>query len=129
MTDDLRPEILADLTRARGLSPEQGDALLDATPAERDAVSRLLLEQTRDMLEQAGLLQAQRSILEIDLRRVTSLAGVYGIVGRWWDQPGWRERSLGDLLKVIPADQATLVHSCLVWGGWLVELPPEAEEE
>jgi hypothetical protein len=125
--NELRPEVLAGLTRARGLSTEQGDALLDATPAERDAASRILLEQTRDMLEQAGLLPAQRSILDIDLRRVTSLAAVYGIVSRWWDQPGYRERPLGDVLKVIPADLADQVHSFLVVGGWLVEIPLEGE--
>jgi hypothetical protein len=33
---------------------------------------------------------------------------------------GW---TLGDLLKVIPADQAALIHRFLVLGG----CPPEAE--
>jgi hypothetical protein len=50
--------------------------------------------------------------------------------GPWCQGPAsldWLD-CLGDLLKVIPADQAALVHHCLMWGGWLVELPPEAEK-
>jgi hypothetical protein len=127
MAEQLRPEVLADLTQARRLSSEQGNALLDATPAERAAASRLLLERTRDLLEQAGVLPAQRSVLDLDHNRVVALAGAYGIAARYWNQPGWRDRTLGDLLKVIPADQAALIHRFLVLGGWLTEIPPEAE--
>jgi hypothetical protein len=125
VADELRPEVLADLTRARGLSPEQGDALLDSTPAEREAASHLLLERTRDMLTQAGVLPAQRTVLDLDYGRVVALAGAFGVAVRWWAQPGWRDRTLGDMLKVIPADQAALIHRFLVLGGWLAEVPPE----
>lgn len=126
---ELRPEVLAALTHPRGLSSEQGDALLDASPAERDAAARLLLAQARDVLEQAGVLPEQRSILDVDYRRAASLAAAYGIAARWWAQPGWRDRSLGDLLKVIPSNQAALIHQFLTWGGWIVEAPPEAAGE
>lgn len=80
---ELRPEVLAALTHPRGLSSEQGDALLDASPAERDAAARLLLAQARDVLEQAGVLPEQRSILDVDYRRAASLAAAYGIAARW----------------------------------------------
>ena len=63
-------------------------------------------------------------LLGHDHNRVVALAGA---AARYWDQPGWRDRTLGDLLKVIPADQAALIHRFLVLGGWLTELPPEAE--
>ena len=126
---ELRPEVLADLTRARGLSTEQGNALLDASPAEREAASRLLLERTRDMLEQAGVLPAQRSVLDLDFNQAASLAAAFGIALRWWNQSGWRDQSLGGICKVLPADQAALIHRFLIMGGWLTEIPPEAEGE
>jgi hypothetical protein len=129
VTDDLRPDVLADLTRPRGLSTDQGDALLDATPAEREAASRLLLARTKDMLEQAGVLPAQRTVLDLDFGRVMTLAAAFGVTLRWWDQPGWRDRTLGDLVKVLPADAAAQVHQYLVAGGWLRSIPPEAPDQ
>jgi hypothetical protein len=57
MPDDLlRPEIVAALTRPRGLSSEQGGALLDATPAERAVAARLLHERSVELLQEAGVL-------------------------------------------------------------------------
>ena len=58
-----------------------------------------------------------------------TLAAAFGVALRWWDQPGWRDRTLGDLVKVLPTDAAAQVHQYLVLGGWLVEVPPEAEGE
>jgi hypothetical protein len=129
MVERLRPEVLADLTRARGLSTTQGDALLDATPAERDAASRLLLERTRDMLEQAGVLPPTRSILDISYGQMSALAAVFVAADTWWNQPGYRERSLGDLAKVLPVDEAERIMQILRWAGFLpAEIPSEAGE-
>jgi hypothetical protein len=125
MADDvLRPEILTGLTRPSGLSPTQGDALLDATPAERLAASRLLLERSRELLQQAGVLPPSRSVLDVGYGQLQALAAVFVVADRWWNQPGLVDRSLGDLCKVIPAGEADQIMRILRWAGFLPPEPP-----
>jgi hypothetical protein len=80
------------------------------------------------MLVDAGVLRPQQTALDLTLRHVQALTAAYGTLARWWPQPGLQERPLGDLLKVMPEQDARLVLQLLWWGGWVYEAP-EAEAE
>jgi hypothetical protein len=47
------------------------------------------------------------------------LASVYGLVWVWWAQPGYRDRNLGSILKVVPADVAASAMRVLWLAGFL----------
>jgi hypothetical protein len=124
MAEELRPEVILELVRARGLDTEQGNALLDATPAERQAAARLLLERSRELLEQAGVIPRQQTFLEAGYRTMAALAATFGTVSDVWRQPAYVDKRLVDVLKVIPEERAAFARYALAWGGLL---PPEPE--
>jgi hypothetical protein len=123
MPDDLRPEVVAALSEPAHLPAALVDQVLDATDAEREAAVGELLDRTPSFFEQAGVLKPSASVLDLHHDQVQLLAAVYGIVMPWWAQPGYRERSLGSVLKVVPGDVAEAIGRLLRWAGFL---PPEA---
>ena len=70
--------------------------------------------------------RACRCCNSVTTRQVEVLAAIYGLVSRWWATPGWRDRSLGDILNVAPTDVAETVMRMLGVTGFL---PPAAEPE
>jgi hypothetical protein len=57
-------------------------------------------------------------VFDLDLRRAAAIKGLYMLVLPWWAQPAWRDRPLGDVLKVLPADRARLAAQVLAWAGF-----------
>jgi hypothetical protein len=86
--EELRPEIVAALTARPRLSGDRQDALLDANLAEREVAARILLDQSRELLEQAGALPRQGTVLDLDLRTATALAGAYAALQQTGGRPG-----------------------------------------
>jgi hypothetical protein len=128
MPDQLRPDVVAALTSPRQLSPGLVDQVLDASPAEQQAAAAVLADQTRAFLEQAGVLKPSTSVLDLHHDQVALLAATYGIIYGWWAQPGYRDRPLGDLLKVVPADVAGQATRVLQAAGFLPPAPGGPEE-
>jgi hypothetical protein len=63
-------------------------------------------------------------VLDLHHDQVQLLAAVYGTVASWWAQPGYRQRPLGHMLKVVPADVADTTARLLRAAGFL---PPTDE--
>jgi hypothetical protein len=120
--DQLRPSQVAKLTTTRRLPADLVDEVLDSTPAELEAAAGVLADRTRRHLEQTGAIRPSASVLDLQHDQVQLLAAVYGIVGPWWAQPGYRQRPLGHMLKVVPTDVAQAVGQLLRLAGFL---PPE----
>jgi hypothetical protein len=127
VADRLRPDVVAALTEPQQLPAALVDQVLDATPAEREAAAGELLDRTRSFLEQAGVLKPSASVLDLHLGQVQLLAALYGIVGPWWAQPGYADRPLGHMLKVVPAEVAEAVAQLLRWAGFLPPEPTQPE--
>jgi hypothetical protein len=124
--NDLRPEQVAKLTIAPPLPADLTDAILDASDDERAAAAAELADRTREFLESIGALKPSASVLDLNFRRLSALAAVWATVEKWWRYPLHQQRSLGDLLKIVPPDHARWVEQILTWGGFLP--PPEPAE-
>jgi hypothetical protein len=128
MADDLRPDVVAALSEPAQLPAGLVDQVLDASDAEREAAAGELLDRTRSFLEHAGILRPSTSVLDLHHDQVQLLAAVYGLLVSWWAQPGYRDRPLGHMLKVIPADVADATAQLLRWAGLLPPEPAQPEE-
>jgi hypothetical protein len=117
--DDLRPGVVAALAEPQQLPAALVDQALDATDAERAAAAGVLADRTRAFLEQAGAIRPSASVLDLHHDQVRLLAAVYGIFGPWWAQPGYHQRPLGHMLKVVPADVAAATEQLLRLAGFL----------
>jgi hypothetical protein len=117
--DLLRPEVVAALSTPPRLPAGLVDQVRDASDTERQAAAAELADRTRTFLEQAGVLKPTQSVMDLHISQVQLLAATYGLVETWWNQPGWRDHTLGGILKVIPADVAQAVAQLLRWGGFL----------
>jgi hypothetical protein len=122
MADRLRPEVVAALTSTPPVPAEVVDQVLDASDAEREAAAAELLDSTRAFLEQTGALKRSASVLDLRHDQLALLAAAYGFVYPWWAQPGYRDRPLGDLLKVVPTTVAAQAMRALRAAGFL---PPD----
>jgi hypothetical protein len=60
-------------------------------------------------------------VLDLDVRALTELAGVYRVVNRWHVRQEGRSPVLGDLLKTMPHDAVHDVMWMLRWGGFVPE--------
>src|SRR4029450_13498807 len=100
--DDLRPEGVAALSEPAQLPAGLVDQVLDASDTERAAAAAELADRTRSFLEHAGILKPSTSVLDLHHDQVQLLAAVYGLMVSWWAQPGYRDRPLGHMLKVVP---------------------------
>jgi hypothetical protein len=123
--DQLRPGQGAKITATPPLPAQLTDAILDSTEAELAAAAAQLTDDTRAWLEQVGALKPTRGILDLGHDQLVVISAVYGLVMPWWAQPVWRDRPLGQLLKVISADTAETVVRLLRMAGFL---PTEPEE-
>jgi hypothetical protein len=124
--DDLRPEVVAALSEPGQLPAGLVDQVLDASDTERAAAE--LADRTRSFLEHAGILKPSTSVLDLHHDQVQLLAAVYGLMVSWWAQPGYRDRPLGHMLKVVPADVADATGQLLRWAGLLAPEVDELEE-
>jgi hypothetical protein len=109
--NDLRPEVVAALSEPAQLPAVLVDQVLDATDEERAAAAGELLDRTGSFLESAGVLRPSASVLDLDHHRLMALVAVYGTVMPWWAGPGWRERPLGHMLKVVPGRRRRVRHA------------------
>lgn len=128
MPDDLRPEVVAALSEPAQLPAGLVDQVLDASDTERAAAAAELADRTRSFLEHAGILKPSTSVLDLHHDQVQLLAAVYGLMVSWWAQPGYRDRPLGHMLKVVPADVADATGQLLRWAGLLAPEVDELEE-
>jgi hypothetical protein len=128
VAEQLRPDVIGALTRPARLTGDPADALLDANPAERTLAARVLLAEAAEVLAEAGILRPQHTVLDLTLRHVQALAAAMGTLANWWPQPALEGRPMGDVLKVIPEQDATFVLHLLTWGGWIREVPTAGEE-
>ena len=121
MADDqqLRPDVVAALAEPQQLPADLVDQALDATDAERAAAAAELADRTRQFLEQTGAIRPSASVLDLHHDQVQILAAVYGTVGPWWTGPGYRQRPLGHMLKVVPPDVADTTSRLLRAAGFL----------
>jgi hypothetical protein len=126
--DDLRPEVVAALSEPAQLPAGLVDQVLDASDTERAAAAAELADRTRSFLEHAGILKPSTSVLDLHHDQVQLLAAVYGLMVSWWAQPGYRDRPLGHMLKVVPADVADATGQLLRWAGLLAPKVDELEE-
>jgi hypothetical protein len=126
--DDLRPEVVAALSEPAQLPAGLVDQVLDASDTERAAAAAELADRTRSFLEHAGILKPSTSVLDLHHDQVQLLAAVYGLMVSWWAQPGYRDRPLGHMLKVVPADVADATGQLLRWAGLLAPEVDELEE-
>jgi hypothetical protein len=126
--DDLRPEVVAALSEPAQLPAGLVDQVLDASDTERAAAADELDDRTRSFLEHAGILKPSTSVLDLHHDQVQLLAAVYGLMVSWWAQPGYRDRPLGHMLKVVPADVADATGQLLRWAGLLAPEVDELEE-
>jgi hypothetical protein len=122
--NQLRPNVVRRLSEPAQLPADLVDELLDASDAEREAAAAQLADRTRAYLERAGVLKPSASVLDLHHDQAALLAAAYGLAYPWWAQPGWRDRSLGDLLKVVPADVAASAMHVLRLAGFF---PSEQE--
>ena len=111
------------MTRPGGLPTNRADTHLDATPTERALASQVLLAEAAEVLTDAGVLKPSRTVLDLTLPEVQALAAALGKLASQWPQPALEHRPLGDVLKVIPQEDAGVVFGFLVWGGWLQGAP------
>jgi hypothetical protein len=118
--------VIARLSEPAQLPAALVDQVLDASDEERAAAAGELLDRTGAFLEQSGAIKPSMSVLQLRHNQVEVLAAIYGLVSRWWATPGWRDRSLGDILNVAPTDVAETVMRMLGVTGFL---PPAAEPE
>jgi hypothetical protein len=126
VAEQLRPDVIGALTRPARLTGDRADALLDATDHERALAARVLLEQAAEQLADAGILRPGRTILDMTLREAQAIAAALGRLNRWWPQPALARHTLGDVLKVVPTEEAAFVVAVLRWAGYL---PPTAEPD
>jgi predicted RNA-binding Zn ribbon-like protein len=126
MADDLRPSQVAKLTATPPVPAELTDAILDASDAEREAAASELMDSILPFLEQTGRLQPTRSVLDLNHDEFQALASAYALVWRWWAGPGYRQRPISSMLKVIPVDVAESAMRLLRAYGFA---PPESVEE
>ena len=122
MPDDLRPEVVAALSEPQQLSAELVDQVLEASDQERAVAAAQLLDQTRQFLEDAGVLRPSVGVMDLPYRTAVAITAAFGTVQGVWGQPAFQDRPLGDVLKVIGGDHAAWVMAMLRWGGLL---PPE----
>jgi hypothetical protein len=120
--DQLRPEVVAALTQTAQFPADLVDQVLDASDAEREAAAGLLLEQTRALLEQAGVLRPSVGIMDLSCRTAAAICATFGTIDGIWSQPAYQHRPLGHVLKVVRASEAAWVVGVLRWGGLL---PPD----
>ena len=126
--EQLRPEVVRALAEPQPLPAAPVDQALDATNPEREAAAGELLDRTRAFLEQAGVLKPSASVLDLHIDQVQLVSAVYGLMVSWWAQPGYRDRPLGHMLKVVPADVAEATAQLLRWAGLLPPEPAQPEQ-
>jgi hypothetical protein len=111
MADDDVPAALVKLATGQQLTADEKTSLAP------------LVDGVMAGLEDADLLR-KRSVFDLDMRLVNSMAGVWSILARW-DVSRLGTRRLGDALKVLPPEHVEWVRGILAWGGWIA--PEEVE--
>jgi hypothetical protein len=113
---DLRADVVAAIVAA---TTSNLPAVIEASspsPSELHAAADLLADLAKSELEQAGAIRPSRSVLDLDCAHIRSIAAVWDVIHKWWPQPGVPNR-LGDLCKVMPADDVRTVMLALAIGG------------
>lgn len=122
---ELRKDVVVRLVEARDQDELQRVvALHEPTPDELRLAGRARAQLAVEALEDAGVLRQPATVLDLGQRQLFALDAAYQVAMRWWlptnanDGAGDR-RSLGDLLKIIPGEEAQRIVGYLAWGGLL----------
>jgi hypothetical protein len=119
MTDEVRPEVvarLAVLDLRRGLSGDDAELLASATPEERVAAGRALMERSAEHLQAGGYGIAR--VGSLTLRQVLSIAGAVGFLRRVWAFGPNQRLDLDHALMIADEREARWAAWLLRWGGW-----------
>lgn len=126
MTDHVRDEVVARIVNASDAAQRELQEVIDMyepTPAEARAVALVLGQRAVESLDEAGVIRRDnRTVLDVNQRRLMALAAAYETARRWWT-PNDNAKPLGDLLKVMPTEHAEHVVWVLRWGGLLPDDP------
>lgn len=124
---ELRPEVIAQLTGVPRIAGDRLDAVLDANPAELAVAARTLQDRSVELLREAGVLPPQaRTVLDLRWRQAAAVAAVAGTLGLW-QLPAYAERRLSDMLKIVNPREAAWCIRALQWGELLAPDPPPPE--
>jgi len=122
---DLRPEVVGRLLAILhddGLSTDDKLARVfaddDVTAYERWTAARVLAHASVVGLTETGVLREHTpsTVLDATMRQLQAMAAVWGTVAKW-DGSLQPDKRLGDIIKVLPADDVADVERFLQWGG------------
>jgi hypothetical protein len=120
-------DIVLRLVEARSADEiEEIFAVYSPTVDEAKAAATVLNHAAITDLQSAGVLPAQSTtVLDLDVRALAALAGVYSVVCR--SPVGNRSPRLADMLKTMTPGDVHDVMWLLAWGGFLPEsdVPPK----
>jgi hypothetical protein len=119
VADEPRPEVvarLAVLDLRRGLSGEDAELLATATPEERVAAGRVLMQQSAEHLQAGGY--GITRIGSLTLRQALSIAGAVGFLRRVWTFSSNQHLDLDHALMIANERDARWAAWVLRWGGW-----------
>jgi hypothetical protein len=127
VTDEVRPEIVdqvIDILTDDGLSQDVRLELVEnssATAAERFAAAQRFSQMCVNAIIESKMARpsAQPSILDATLGQLQRLAAAYGVLAQWDLVLTKPHMSLGNALKLIPADEAESIVGLLRGGGML----------
>lgn len=120
----LRTDVIARLVQARDEDElRQLVERHEPTPDELRLAGKAFAQLAVEELEDAGVLR-QRTVLDLGQRQLQALSAAYGVASKWWLPPGFQNgagdtRRLGDLLKIVPAEEARKIQYYLAWAGLL----------
>lgn len=122
---ELRKDVVVRLVEARDEDElRQVVALHEPTPDELRLAGRACVQLAVEALEDAGVLRQSGTVLDLGQRQLVALSAAYGIASKWWLPPNFGSgagdtRRLGDLLKIVPTDEALKIRDYLTWAGLL----------
>jgi len=98
------------------------------TPYEREVLARTAAERAISNATEAGIVAPLPHVLDMPLRALGALAGVWDTVRRWDMAVTRPDNTVGDALKVMPPDQVRWVERLLRLGG-LISRAQRSDED
>ncbi|RDI21700.1 hypothetical protein [Lentzea flaviverrucosa] len=122
---ELRKDVVVRLVEARDEDELQRlVALHEPTPDELRLAGRACAQLAVEELEDAGVLRHAGTVLDLGQRQLQALSAAYGAATNWWLPPSCNDgagdaRTLGDLLKIVPVEEARKIRDYLAWARLL----------
>ncbi|MCS7477508.1 hypothetical protein ACFFQW_36000 [Umezawaea endophytica] len=117
---EIRNEVVLALVSASEAAKRELGTVVDVyepTLDEQRAAAKMLMDESVEGLEDAGVIK-QHSVLNLRRPQLAALAMAYAVAVQWW-MPRESQRSLGDMLKIIPAEEAQNIRTILEWSGFI----------